>query len=246
MSTVPDEFARIKETLNALASPEGALKKARFYKTATGAYAENTKFIGPSTPHLKTLAKNFKNLLLDDVKLLLQSEIHEERALALFILVGQYKTGDACSKQKLYDFYLQNIQYTNNWDLVDSSCPYIIGDYLLHKDKDILFNYAKSSNIWERRIAIVSTWMFIRNNDFDPTLKIAEILLNDTHDLIHKACGWMLREVYKRGPKSVVIKFLEQYAITMPRTMLRYAIEHFPPSERSFYLAQKSKMAKST
>lgn len=238
MIDIFDELAQIKELLNAGASLENALKKARFYKTTPGAYAENTKFIGPSTPDLKIIAKKFKNLSLDDIKLLLQSEVHEERALALFILVRQYKSGDTCQSANIYDYYLQNLKYINNWNLVDSSCPYIMGDYLLHKDKNILFELARSSNIWERRIAVVSTWMFIRNNEFEPTIKLCEILLGDSHDLIHKACGWMLREIYKRDP-SILIKFLEKYMQTMPRTALRYAIERFPQEARKFYLSQK-------
>lgn len=238
MIALLDKLAQVRELLNTVASPENALKKARFYKTTPGAYAENTKFIGPSTPDLKIIAKEFKHLSLDDIKLLLQSDIHEERALALFILVGQYKSCDTHKSTEIYDFYLQNLQYINNWDLVDSSCPYILGNYLLHKDKNILFKLAESSNIWERRIAIVSTWMFVRNNEFEPTVKLCEILMSDSHDLIHKACGWMLREIYRRNPNTL-IKFLEKYVQIMPRTMLRYAIERFPHSERSFYLTKK-------
>jgi 3-methyladenine DNA glycosylase AlkD len=243
MIDVFGELAQIKVLLNAATSPENALKKARFYKTSKSDYAENAKFIGLSTPDLKIIAKNFKTLPLGNIKLLLQSEIHEERALALFILVSQYKSGDTHQSAKIYDFYLQNLEYINNWDLVDSSCPYIMGDHLLHKDKKILFKLVRSSNIWERRIAIVSTWMFIRNNEFESTIKLCEILLGDSHDLIHKACGWMLREIYKRDP-NILIKFLEKYAQTMPRTVLRYAIERFPHDVRKFYLSQKSKRVK--
>ena len=235
MIAVSDEIAEIKREFNRLASPEKANAKARFYKTGQGAYAEHTKFIGLSTPELKIIAKKYKNLPVKDIKLLLQSEVHEEQALALFILVSQYKLGDVHQKQEIYDFYLENLAYVDNWDLVDNSCPYIVGDYLLHRNKDILFKYGKSSNIWERRVAIVSTLGFIRNNEFEPTIRMAENLLNDSHDLIHKACGWMLREIYKRDPEFL-IKFLKSHVARMPRTMLRYAIERFPFDERSFYL----------
>ena len=172
-----------------------------------------------------------------DLEKLLNSKIHEYRMSALLILIKQYEKGNESEKNKIFNFYLRNTKNINNWDLVDISAPKIVGDYLLNKPRDVLYKLASSNNLWERRIAIISTFAFIRNNEFDDTLKIAEILLNDKHDLIHKAVGWMLREIGKRDQK-IEEEFLKKYYSKMPRVMLRYAIEKFEEKKRKFYLGK--------
>ncbi len=203
-----------------------------FFKTNKGDYAEGDVFIGVTVPNLRKIAKKFTKLTLPQLAELMQSQVNEERLLALIILVAQYQKGD---KSRLYQFYLDNLAYVNNWNLVDASAHLIIGDYLWDKDRSSLLTLAHSATMWERRIAIVSTWHFIKKDDFEWTYKLAALLLNDTHDLIHKAVGWMLREAGKRN-KALHIDFLNQHASTMPRTMLRYSIEKFPEPERQYYL----------
>lgn len=217
-----------------------AVKKAKasswFFKTGKGQYGEGDVFIGVTVPEQRAIAKKYINLDLSEVVKLLQNKIHECRLTALFILVGKYKTNIKESK-KIVDLYLKNTKYINNWDLVDSSAPYILGHYLLNKDKNILYKFAKSKNLWQRRISILSTAWFIKEGVFDDTLKISEILLKDKEDLIHKAVGWMLREVGKKSLKTE-LSFLDKHAPQMPRTMLRYAIEKFPQEKRKMYLAK--------
>jgi 3-methyladenine DNA glycosylase AlkD len=212
-------------------------KHSFFFKTNPGSYSEHDKFMGITVPNLRKIAKDFAKLNLEEIQILLESPFNEERFLALAILVDQYKKAQIVDKNNLYNFYLNNLKYVNNWNLVDSSAHLIIGIHLLKSNKDLLLSLAKSNIIWERRIAIISTWYFIRNNDLDWTFKIAERLLKDSHDLIHKASGWMLREA---GKKDIValIKFLDQYSTIMPRTMLRYSIEKFSESERKRYLGK--------
>ncbi|BDG76772.1 MULTISPECIES: DNA alkylation repair protein [Wolbachia] len=205
------------------------------YKVNVGDYAEHDKFIGVSVPILRKIAKDFINLPLEGITNLVKSPINEERLLALLMLINQYERGDKQLKNEIYKFYMYNLKYVNNWNLVDSSAHLIAGAHLYNKDKEVLVSLAKSEIVWERRIAIVSTLDFIRKGKFKWTLKIAEILLKDTHDLIHKAVGWMLREVGKRN-KEVLVVFLDRYAACMPRTMLRYAIEKLPKNERESYL----------
>lgn len=209
-----------------------------FFKTGSGEYAAHDQFIGVTVPNIRTIAKKFATLSLKDIQTLLASPINEERLLALFILTNQYIKADLQNKEKLYLFYLDNLRYINNWNLVDASAHLIIGAYLFNNHKDLLITLAQSKNLWERRIAIVSTWYFIRQNNVEWTFKIALLLLNDTHDLIHKAVGWMLREAGKRDQDALVI-FLDEHAKQMPRTMLRYAIEKFPEDARKSYLSQK-------
>lgn len=211
--------------------------KAKFYKTGSGQYAEHDQFIGVSVPVLRKLAQEFKTLSRVDIQLLLESSFNEERLLALLILNNQYKQGDLQKKKSIYEFYMDNLKHINNWNLVDSSAHLIIGAHLLNSKKNILISLSKSDVMWERRIAIVATWIFIRNDQCDWTIKIAKILLNDPHDLIHKAVGWMLREAGKRDIQ-LLKDFLDQYAGRMPRTMLRYAIEKFPQNKRKKYLLQ--------
>lgn len=208
---------------------------ARFFKTGKGEYAEKDKFIGIPVPILRKIAKQYIYLSIEEVYLLLKSSFNEERMLALFILIKRYQLGDLKEKNKIYQFYLKNLKFVNNWNLVDGSAPFIIGVHLLDLDKKILLSLSRSDDLWEKRIAIVSTWYFIRHHQFNLTLKIAKILLKDEHDLIHKAVGWMLREVGKKDI-DLLRRFLDQHASVMPRTMLRYAIERLPTHHRKYYL----------
>jgi 3-methyladenine DNA glycosylase AlkD len=231
-------FLQIKDTLQESMSVPAHRANA-FFKTGRGDYAEGDEFIGVTVPNLRKIAKKFMVLPLHDLQLLLQSKINEERLLALIILTHQYKNGDDQGQERLYQFYMQNLKYVNNWNLVDASAHLIIGAHLWDKDRSSLLNLATSEILWERRISIVSTWYFIRQNDLAWTFKIASLLQGDTHDLIHKAVGWMLREAGKRDQIQLV-KFLDQHAYGMPRTMLRYAMEKFPDTLRKSYL-MKSK-----
>ena len=226
------------KTLDGLSDEKRAKASAWFFKTGKGQYGEGDKFIGISVPKLRKVAKEFKHIGFSDLERLLRSKIHEHRFLALEILVMQYEGGDAILQKKIVDFYIKNSKFINNWDLVDTSASYILGHYLLKKNKKILYKFARSSNIWERRIAIISTIYFISQESYLDTLKIAEILLKDKHDLIHKAVGWALREVGKKSQETE-IEFLEKHYKVMPRTMLRYAIEKFSDKKRIYYLTKK-------
>lgn len=212
-----------------------------FFKTDPGQYGEGDVFLGLRVPELRKFAAEFKQLALPELRILLASEIHEERFLALLILVKQYAQGSATQKEEIYQFYVKNMTHVNNWDLVDTSASYIVGAHLFDKDRDVLETWAQSNDLWQRRIATVATHYFIKKNDFEYTLHIAKILLNDKHDLIHKATGWMLREVGKKELKPLE-QFLDMYAHLMPRTMLRYAIEKFPEDKRLAYLKQKKNL----
>lgn len=212
-------------------------KQSYFFKTGPGHYAEHDKFLGITIPNLRKIVKSNKNLAHEDIQTLIDSPYNEERLIALFILVEQYKQGDKAVKDSIYQFYLSQLNQVNNWNLVDASAPFIIGAHLHQKNKELLLALAKSQVLWERRIAIVSTLYFIRNNDLEWTFKIAKLLLHDKQDLIHKAAGWMLREAGKKD-QNQLIDFLEQYASQMPRTMLRYSIERFPEPLRKTYLSK--------
>lgn len=201
-----------------------------FFKTGPGEYAEHDQFIGVSVPQLRRIAKQFQNNVLSDICELLHSNINEEGLLALFILICQYEKADSAQKKNLYQFYCDNLLHINNQNLVDSSAYHIVGNYLYDKDREFLFELAQSNNLWKRRIAIVATFFFIRNNDISSTIQIVQILISDSHDLIHKAVGWMLREVGKRN-KCVLITFLKKHKHEMPRTMFRYAIERLSVDE---------------
>jgi len=233
-----DRVSELKLNMQALPKKEVAPNLQKYFKTDKGEYGEGDKFIGLSVSQQRKLAKEFKDLSLIEIKGFLNSSIHEERLISLFILVDKYEKADEKGKEEIFNFYLKNRKRINNWDLVDSSAPKIIGRHLLMKDKILLFKFALSKNLWERRIAIISTYEFIKNKEFFPTLAIAEILVNDDHDLIHKAVGWMLREIGKKDIK-VEEKFLEVHYRKMPRTMLRYAIEKFPELKRKKYLQGK-------
>jgi len=225
----------IKESLQKLADKNTAEVLQRFFKTGAGEYGEGDVFIGIKVPPLRKLAAEFQDTPLKSVRRLLKSDIHEERTLALMILVRQFARADENVRERIYDFYVAHTSFINNWDLVDGSAPYIVGPFLWKRDRSPLYVLAKSTSLWERRIAILSTFYFIRQNDFVDALKISEVLVADEHDLIHKAVGWMLREIGKRD-RAVEESFLKTRCRTMPRTMLRYAIERFPEPHRRRYL----------
>jgi len=220
------------------ANPEQAKTLLRFFKTGKGEYGEGDKFLGIKVPVSRKIAKQFKDLSFEEIQELLNSKIHEERLIALFILTEQYRKGNGEHKKVIYNFYLRNAKRVNNWDLVDLSAEKIIGAYLLDKDKKVLLRLAQSKNLWERRIAIMSTFHFIKNGFYDTTFAISDMLLKDEHDLIHKAVGWMLREIGNRNLAEEE-KFLKKNYKTMPRTMLRYAIEKFPEKKRQVYLKER-------
>lgn len=225
----------VKDELKKRADPARAKVSQSFFKTGKGEYGEGDVFWGIRVPDIRTVAKRSKNVSLVEVSSLLHDKVHECRMCALMILLEQYNKAEGVKKEKVVQFYLDNKSQVNNWDLVDGSAPYILGDYLLTRDRSILYTFAKSSDLWTRRIAIVATQTFIRNDDFEDTLRLSELLMKDKHDLMHKACGWMLREVGKRD-EQVLVLFLEKHAKTMPRTMLRYAIERFPKNRREHFM----------
>jgi len=229
----------LRTELKSKANKEKAKLLQGFFKTGQGEYGEGDIFLGVVVPETRKTAIKFKSLPLNDIEELLKSKIHEERLCALLLLVHNYELADKINnektKQEIYNFYLKSTKYINNWDLVDLSCHKIVGDFLKDKDKSILYHLAKSDNLWERRIAIISTAKFIQNHQFNDTIKLAEILLKDKHDLIHKAVGWMLREIGKRDIKPL-LDFLNKHYKAMPRTMLRYSIEKLPEKLRKQYL----------
>ncbi len=227
----------LKQALQAQANPERARVSAWFFKTGPGQYGEGDVFIGLRVPRQRKIARQFKDLALNEIKKLLDDKIHEYRLTALLILVGQFAKASEAQRKVIYDFYLKNACQVNNWDLVDSSAPYIVGVYLLDKPRAILNKLAKSNNLWERRIAILATFTFIKAGEFKDTIKIAELLLNDSHDLIHKAVGWMLREMGKKD-QDVLLRFLDKHYKKMPRVMLRYAVEKLLLKKRQFYLGK--------
>lgn len=228
---------RIKEDLQKLRNPEKAKLLAGYFKTGKGQYGEGDIFLGITVPDQRKVAKRYMNASLKDIQKLLSSEVHEHRLTALIILIAKHQKAEADLKKKIFDFYLNNTKHINNWDLVDISAGRIIGDYLLDKDRAVLYRLAGSKKLWERRIAIMATSRFIREDQFEDTLKISKALFTDEHDLIHKAVGWMLREAGKRD-KRIEESFLRKHYKEMPRTMLRYAIERFSEAERRFYLSR--------
>ncbi len=227
-----------KEVINELkilATEDRRKSNEWFFKTNKGEYGYGDIFLGVRMPDIRKVAKKFSpKITLKELTELIQSPIHEVRLCALIILVNQYKKGNL---SKIFEYYIRQINFINNWDLVDSSAPYIVGDYLYNNpdERSILFEFVHSENLWVRRISIVSTFTLIKNNQFNETLQIAKILLNDKHDLIHKAVGWMLREVYKRD-QDLIRTFLKQNYAQLPRTTLRYAIERMDEVERLLFL----------
>jgi 3-methyladenine DNA glycosylase AlkD len=235
MATMPTPTARaVARELRSLASPAKARSSARFFKTAEGQYGHGDVFVGVTVPEQRQIAKRYRTLPLAQVELLLEDDVHECRLTGLLILVDQYRKAAAAQRARIARFYLAHRSRVNNWDLVDSSAPYILGDYLLTRNRSILYRLARSTRVWDRRIGIIATAAFIREGQFDDTLQLARLLLQDPHDLIHKAVGWMLREVGNRSREDEE-RFLNRYAPAMPRTMLRYAIEKLPEADRRRY-----------
>lgn len=228
--------AFILQELLSVANPEKAIFLQRFFKTGKGQYAEGDTMLGIIVPVIRNIVKKCPLLPFPEIQILLDSEYHEARLTGLLLLVKQYKNAKETEKKAIFDFYLKNAHRANNWDLVDVTCKDVIGVYLFDKeDRSILYRLAKSDNLWEQRIAIVSTYAFIKNGEFEDTFAISKQLLSHKHDLIHKAVGWMLREVGKRD-RQALETFLEIHKQQMPRTTLRYAIEHFDPEEKAHYM----------
>ena len=227
---------KLRAQLRALARPRDVAVLQRFFKTGKGEYGEGDVFIGVRLPELRMLCHESRGISVSEIRRLLHSRVHEDRLLALLLLVDAFHRSGVAGQREIYDLYLHNTAFINNWDLVDSSAHRIVGAWLEGRSRAPLQRLARSSSVWERRIAIIATLHFIRRGEFDDTLVIADRLLNDPHDLIHKAVGWMLREIGSRD-RAVEERFLEIHAATMPRTMLRYAIEKFPEPLRREYLS---------
>ncbi|MEM7083517.1 MAG: DNA alkylation repair protein [Pseudomonadota bacterium] len=221
----------IQTVIRRLADPKQAKRATRFFKTGPGDYAENDQFLGIRTPVLRAHARQFRDTSVTQIFRLLKSVYHEERLLALFMLVQKFGQADEKQQTSIFKRYLAHLKYVNNWDLVDSSAYQIIGRYLFTRDRSVLYTLARSPSLWVRRVAIVSTYHFIKNGDYKDVLRLSKLLINDKEDLIHKAVGWMLREAGKRSLDKQK-SFLKKYSIDMPRTMLRYAIEKYPEQER--------------
>lgn len=235
------ELNKLTKMMKSFYSPERAEHSKYFFKTGPGQYGEGDIFWGLSVPEMHLISNEYQDLDLEAVGRLLSDKVHELRMVGLTILVKRYQKAKTDAERKvIYDFYIKNRAAANNWDLVDLSVYKIMGDYLVRNPKErvILYKFIKSKNMWERRLAMVSTMAFIRNNESEDVLKLAEALLNDKEDLMHKASGWMLRELGKRDEKKLC-EFLDKYATKMPRTMLRYAIEKFPEVKRKKYLKTK-------
>ena len=229
---------KIRNELLVLGDQERAKKLAGFFKTGKGQYGEGDVFLGIPVREQRKIAKKYIGLSFDELLELLRSKIHELRLTALLILVIKYSKADDSEKEIIYNFYLKNTNFVNNWDLVDLTAPKIIGDHLVNRDRSILFELVKSASLWEKRIAVLASFSFIKNNDFDDAFSISKSLLYDQHDLIHKAVGWMLREIGKRDQEALE-EFLMKYYKQMPRTMLRYAIEKFEEKKRKYYLSKQ-------
>jgi 3-methyladenine DNA glycosylase AlkD len=226
----------ILQEILSMADPEKAVFLQRYFKTGKGQYAEGDVFLGLTVPMVRDIVKHSPPLPLTEIEQLIRSEYHDARLAGFLLLVKQFKKATEPERKAIFDFYLKHARRANNWDLVDASCRDIIGLYLLDKaDRTALYRLAESDNLWEQRMSIVSTWMFIKYRRFDDTLALAEKLLHHPHDLMHKAVGWMLREVGKKD-RAALRDFLERHYTTMPRTMLRYAIEHFPPAARACFM----------
>lgn len=230
-----NSVARAISEMKALADPERAAHSKKFFRTGEGQYGAGDKFLGIRVPRIREVAIHYRDLGSSEVEQLLGNPFHEIRLLALVILVTQYKKGDLARQNAIYDLYMRNRRWINNWDLVDLSAPTIVGGWLNTRSREILYKLARSNKIWDRRIAVLATFRFIRDDQFTDSLALGEILLRDKEDLIHKAVGWMLREIGKRN-RPVEEAFLTEHYREMPRTMLRYAIEKFPVPLRKRYL----------
>jgi 3-methyladenine DNA glycosylase AlkD len=229
----------IRQELEKYIDPIKRVYLPKFFKTGKGQYGEGDLFLGIAVPNIRLVAKQYKNEPFETLAELLQSEWHECRLCALLIMVERFNKSNEKERNVIYDFYLSQTTRINNWDLVDLSASNIVGTYLLNKSRDDLYRLAKSSLLWEQRIAIVSTAMLIKNNDFIDIIRLSELLLYHKHDLIQKAIGWMLREMGKKD-KGLLIQFLDKYAKIMPRTMLRYSIEKFDDEEKQYYMNRKN------
>jgi 3-methyladenine DNA glycosylase AlkD len=234
--------ADLKRELQAAGTPERADGAARYFKTGKGDYGAGDVFLGVTTPDLRRIVRRYEALSLHDVEKLLGAKEHEVRSAALLVLVAQYKKGDDAARKQVFDLYLRNTRHINNWDLVDCSCGDIVGVHLLTRSRRLLIKLAKSKSLWERRIAMISTMRLVREGDLADALRVAELLLDDRHDLIHKAVGWVLRVVGDID-RAALLGFLRKNYARLPRTALRYAIEHFPPEERKRMLAGKFEAA---
>ncbi len=234
----PTSLTDIRQTLRRFIKPRPVEFLQRYFKTGPGEYAAGDKFLGVMVPDTRAVAKQFKNADLDLLKTLIASQFHEERLLALCILTLQYQKGDLKKQTEIFRFYLQNRSHINNWDLIDGSAPAILGGHWDNGGQKIAGKFIKSKNLWERRMAVMASFARIKAGDFKNTLRFCETLLQDAEPLLHKACGWMLREIGNRD-LSVLLRFLDSHAPRMPRTMLRYAIEKFSPGERKKYLSLK-------
>lgn len=230
-------LAALRRRLKAAAQPRLAAVAQSFFKTGPGEYGEGDRFLGMRMATQRSLAREFRNLPLASVERALESPWHEERMVAVLILVDQYRRGDAAAQERIYRLYLKRTDRINNWDLIDVTTPHIVGAHLAGRSRKVLDRLIRSRLVWERRIALLATFAFILRGEFDDTLRLAARVLDDPHDLIHKAAGWMLREVGKRGGQAELVRFLARHQRAMPRTMLRYAIERFPEATRRRYLA---------
>lgn len=231
-------LSELKASLQALANPERAAATARYFRTGPGEYGEGDAFLGVSVPQQRQVARKFQDLGPEDLHELLESPIHEHRLVALVILVGIFKKSGLQARREWCEFYLVHLHRVNNWDLVDVSARDILGEFLLHLDRSLLDALAASGHLWSQRVAIVATQAFIRRGQFSDTFRLAETYLTHPHDLIHKATGWMLREVGSKN-EDALREFLDEFAPRMPRTMLRYALEKLPEAERRAYLARR-------
>lgn len=234
-----NKLSELRKDILAKGSPSKAKASQRFFKTGPGQYGEGDVFIGLTIPELRNILKNYRDMRLADLEKFLHSKEHEFRLAALLILTEQFPRCAESQKKKIYEMYLRNTKWINNWDLVDTSAAAIVGEYLQTKSVNPLLKLAKSKHLWERRIAMVAAFAYIRRGESKAALKIASLLINDTHDLMHKAVGWMLREIGKRASIRDEIEFLERHAATMPRTALRYAIERFTPEKKTYYMNKK-------
>lgn len=233
--------AAVRKALRARSDPARAAGAARFFKCGPGEYGEGDVFIGVTVPAQRAIARQFRELPLEEADALLTSGVHEERSVALFVLVDQFtRASDERLRKRIFAGYMKRLHCVNNWDLVDMSAASIVGGWLADKPKKLLDRLARSKHLWSRRVAMIATFHGIRRGDHRDAIRIATILVNDRHDLIHKAVGWMLREVGKRAGPSALESFLERHAATMPRTMLRYAIERMPAAERRHWMGMKA------
>lgn len=231
--------SQVRKDLKGAASEERAQVSIRFFKTGKGQYGEGDKFLGIAVPDMRRIVKKYCYAPREDLLVFLHSKFHEERLFALLVLVDQFAKGEEKTKKEIFDIYLKNTKYINNWDLVDLTADRIVGAYLENRSKNILLKLSKSKLLWERRISILATFHFIKKGKSEWTLKIAGKLLNDKEDLMHKAVGWMLREVGKRCSEKIECNFLDKHVTKMPRTALRYAIERFDTEKRAHYMQVK-------